>query len=88
VAYAINRGDMKRAHEHLCSDCGRQARDWDHRDYLRPLAVEAVCRTCNQRRGVAFDSVMRPPDEASKPAPYVHIDRRTTRRAQTPPLPP
>lgn len=36
-----------------CVDCGKKARDWDHRDYKKPYDVEAVCRSCNQKRGPA-----------------------------------
>lgn len=51
VAKAIRRGDLKRASDHLCADCGKQAEQYDHRDYSRPLDVEPVCRRCNARRG-------------------------------------
>lgn len=34
-----------------CVDCGRPARIYDHRDYSKPLDVEAVCDQCNGRRG-------------------------------------
>jgi len=37
----------------MCTDCGAQARDYDHRDYARPLDIEPVCRRCNQKRGPA-----------------------------------
>lgn len=36
-----------------CVDCGAQAREYDHRDYFRPLDVQPVCRRCNARRGQA-----------------------------------
>jgi DNA-binding transcriptional regulator YdaS (Cro superfamily) len=39
-----------------CVDCSRQARDYDHRDYAQPLAVQPVCRSCNLRRGPALNS--------------------------------
>lgn len=41
--------------ETLCVDCGKPARDYDHRHYRKPLDVEPVCRTCNQKRGPALD---------------------------------
>lgn len=59
VHKAIRRGEMDRADAHSCVDCGKQARDYDHRDYLKPLDVVPVCRGCNVRRGTALDSVMR-----------------------------
>jgi hypothetical protein len=55
----IRRGELKRADAHACVDCGKQARDYDHRDYLKPLDVAPVCRGCNQRRGPALDSRLR-----------------------------
>ena len=38
-----------------CVDCGKPARDYEHRYYSRPLDVEPVCRGCNHRRGPALD---------------------------------
>jgi hypothetical protein len=38
-----------------CVDCGAQARDYDHRDYNKPLEVNPVCRRCNLRRGPAIE---------------------------------
>jgi hypothetical protein len=60
ITRAIKRGQLEPAKTHLCVDCGSQARDWEHRDYTKPLAVVPVCRPCNQRRPTAFDSVYRP----------------------------
>ncbi len=34
-----------------CADCGKLARDWDHRDYLLSWRVEPTCRSCNVKRG-------------------------------------
>ena len=34
-----------------CVDCGEKATDYDHRDYSKPLKVDAVCHKCNVRRG-------------------------------------
>jgi len=36
-----------------CVDCGMPAKDYDHRDYTKPLDVAPVCRGCNIRRGPA-----------------------------------
>jgi hypothetical protein len=36
-----------------CVDCGEAAREYDHRDYARPLDVQPVCRKCNKKRGTA-----------------------------------
>lgn len=54
VAQAIRRGQLVKAKVLVCTDCGKQARDWDHRDYRRPLDVQAVCRPCNLKRGPAL----------------------------------
>lgn len=36
----------------LCVDCRvTPAQVYDHRDYRKPLEVEAVCRSCDRRRG-------------------------------------
>jgi hypothetical protein len=42
-----------------CVDCGAQARDYDHRDYNKPLEVDPVCRRCNLRRGPAIEVASR-----------------------------
>lgn len=34
-----------------CADCSGPASVWDHRDYLKPLEVVAVCQRCNIKRG-------------------------------------
>lgn len=36
-----------------CVDCDKPAREYDHRDYSRPLDVQPVCRSCNKKRGTA-----------------------------------
>lgn len=36
-----------------CVDCGKRAENWDHRNYNKPLKVEAVCHSCNLLRGKA-----------------------------------
>lgn len=51
VTRAIKRGELPRADSMKCVDCGTQARDWDHRDYSKPLDVQPVCRSCNKKRG-------------------------------------
>lgn len=37
-----------------CTDCGKPATCYDHRDYLKPDEVEPVCRACNKIRGPAL----------------------------------
>jgi hypothetical protein len=53
VAAAVHRGKLPPAKECVCVDCGKQARDYDHRDYSKPLEVEPVCHPCNLKRGPA-----------------------------------
>lgn len=51
VAKAIRRKELRPPNEYQCADCDKQAEVYEHRDYRAPLAVEPVCRSCNQRRG-------------------------------------
>ena len=55
VAAQIRAGELPRAKDCTCVDCGAQAHDYDHRHYLRPLDVQPVCRSCNLARGIALD---------------------------------
>ena len=50
---AIRAGVLARADCFLCADCGGAARDYDHRDYSKPLEVVPLCHGCNLRRGPA-----------------------------------
>jgi len=54
VSSAIKRGDLPKASTCQCVDCGKQASDYDHRDYNHPLEVQPVCRSCNKFRGPAI----------------------------------
>jgi hypothetical protein len=60
VQKAIRAGDIPHPLTCACADCGKPASVYDHRDYTRPLDVEPVCRSCNYKRGQAFNSVYRP----------------------------
>lgn len=53
VTRARNSGELPNAKTLVCVDCGSQARDYDHRDYSKPLSVQPVCRPCNFKRGPA-----------------------------------
>ena len=55
VAKHVRAGAIKPASELVCVDCGAQGKDYDHREYLKPLQVVPVCRSCNLRRGPADD---------------------------------
>jgi hypothetical protein len=60
VAYRVSKGIFQHATTHACTDCGKPARMYDHRDYTKTLEVDPVCGSCNQKRGAAYDSVYRP----------------------------
>lgn len=56
VVRAMKAGEIQRiTPETKCVDCGKPARDYDHRHYRKPLDVVPVCRACNQKRGAALD---------------------------------
>lgn len=54
ICKEVREGRLIPAKSYRCADCGEQARDYDHRDYRKPLTVEPVCRSCNIRRGHAL----------------------------------
>lgn len=55
VHYAVRTKKLPRPDTLKCVDCGEQANCYDHRDYAKPLDVDAVCGRCNRLRGPAFD---------------------------------
>lgn len=65
VQLAVRSGALRPAADCVCADCGAKAAQYDHRDYTQPLAVEPVCRSCNQKRGPAYDSAYRPEQKAA-----------------------
>src|SRR3972149_8706132 len=54
VFKAVQRGDLPKIETLQCVDCGQPARQYEHRDYSRPLEVEPVCHSCNALRGPAL----------------------------------
>lgn len=54
VAKAVRNGELRPATGFDCTDCGKPATEYDHRDYRKPLDVEPVCRSCNLKRGPAL----------------------------------
>jgi hypothetical protein len=54
VNRAVKSGKLSPAKDCACVDCGNPARDYDHRDYNKPLQVQPVCRSCNKLRGPAL----------------------------------
>lgn len=51
VNVEVKAGRMPRVHTLKCTDCNNTAQCYDHRDYLKPLYVQPVCRRCNKKRG-------------------------------------
>ena len=51
VKEAIKKGILKGPIGQKCKDCGKDAQCYDHRNYHKPLDVEAVCFSCNKKRG-------------------------------------
>jgi hypothetical protein len=51
VNRAVKCGAMPKASALACVDCGLPAKCYDHRDYRKPLKVDAVCDLCDSRRG-------------------------------------
>jgi hypothetical protein len=54
VARAIRLGNLPHPSNFPCADCGGAAKEYDHRDYSKPLDVAPVCRGRNARRGPAL----------------------------------
>lgn len=65
VARARKRGELPDPRSLPCADCGIQAIEYDHRDYSKPLKVDAVCRGCNIRRGPAIGHITKSAMKAS-----------------------
>lgn len=56
VTIAIRGGILPKLNGSVkCVDCGKPADHYDHRDYMKPLDVSPVCRSCNSRRGPAIN---------------------------------
>jgi len=55
IAQLVRSGEIPPAKTLVCVDCGGSAREYEHREYLRPLDVVPVCRSCNLKRGPALD---------------------------------
>jgi len=59
VNAAIRCGDLPPPTHLLCVDCNEPAKEYDHRDYTKPLQVQAVCRRCNQKRGRGHNATLK-----------------------------
>ena len=92
VKQAVAAGELPRLDGSvLCVDCGKPARNYDHRDYRKPLDVEPVCMSCNKQRGTAEPYASNPPPRPSDdeivaalraagfpPVPNIRAQRRET----------
>ena len=57
VGHAVRKGKIPNLKKIVmpCVDCKiNRATQWEHRDYNKPLAVDAVCQSCNILRGPAI----------------------------------
>jgi len=56
VAIAVRYGILPKLDGVIqCVDCGGVASQYEHRDYMKPLDVDPVCRKCNAERGSAIN---------------------------------
>lgn len=55
IARHVRTGVLVPAKELTCVDCGSLAREYEHREYLKPFDVVPVCHACNLKRGPAID---------------------------------
>lgn len=51
VFLEVRAGQMPHPGTLKCVDCSNMAQVYDHRDYLRSMDVQPVCRSCNALRG-------------------------------------
>jgi hypothetical protein len=63
VHMAVKKGQIPPATVYKCVDCGRDACQYEHRSYDKPLDVAPVCRSCNRRRGKALPKVWKDEEE-------------------------
>lgn len=55
TSYAIKKGEIPKLDGKIkCTDCGKPATCYDHRNYYKPLEVEPVCKSCNNKHGAAY----------------------------------
>ena len=66
-----------------CSDCGKPATEYDHRDYEKPLAVEPVCHSCNLKRGPAAHHHLRKKEPIATKAEMIAVGNQIRRLRET-----
>lgn len=78
VKKAMDSGELMPITRYMkCVDCGAPAECHEHRDYNKPLAVEPVCRPCDQKRGPGIPMAeIWQPEMAPKPAPWAQAEHR------------
>lgn len=56
IQKAIMRGDLPRARDCRCSDCGKPAKEYHHKSYKREhwLDVIPLCRSCHYKADIAI----------------------------------
>jgi hypothetical protein len=54
VSKAVKAGILPAVRTCACTDCGRPATEYEHRDYNKPIDVVPVCKPCNAKRGPAI----------------------------------
>lgn len=65
--YAVKIGFLPHPTGFTCVDCKRvQAQCYDHRDYSKPLEVDAVCLPCNSKRGKGIPLHLVKPETPTK----------------------
>lgn len=50
VKKAIEKGFLSPLNECICIDCGKEAKEYHHEDYSKPLDVIPVCISCHNLR--------------------------------------
>lgn len=55
ISRLVRSGNLRPARSFSCVDCGGVAREYEHREYLKPFNVVPVCHACNLKRGPAID---------------------------------
>lgn len=50
VRVEVERGNIKRIGDCICADCGKQAHNYHHEDYSKPLDVIPLCGSCHRLR--------------------------------------
>lgn len=55
--HARRKGLIESAVGKQCVDCGGEANQYDHRNYIKYLEVEPICGKCNSNRPEAYPPI-------------------------------